>query len=75
VKMSTDELNALHRKLDAIHVAVVGDPSMGHQGLVARVAAIESEVKDHDQKFVKWGGVFLGIGLALEFVRSKILGG
>lgn len=80
--MSTDEISAIHlrldkqdRTLDAIHAALVGNPSLGHKGLVARVEANERAVDGHDRKMIKWGGMIAGASLALQFAKDKVFGG
>lgn len=42
--MSADEITAMKAQLDRIELALVGDPAMGHTGLVGRQAATETRV-------------------------------
>lgn len=73
--MSTEEIQSLHTKLDEIHVALVGNPAMGHKGLVCRVEAVEQEVAAHSRKLVWATGAIAGIVLAFDWAKSKLFGG
>jgi hypothetical protein len=70
--MSHDEMSALHRKLDAIHVALVGNPELGHKGLVSRVEVVEGRVDGHDKTMLKWGGVAVGVSLMVTTLKDKL---
>jgi len=80
--MSAEEMTKIHErltaqdnKLDAIHMALVGNPSLGHRGLVARVESNESWIKDHNNKLIRWGGIVTGAGLAVQILKDKLVGG
>lgn len=80
--MSTDDISAIHRRLDsqdqtlsAIHSALVGNPAMGHKGIVSRMEAAEGAIADHNGKMVRWGGMVAGATLALSLVKDRFLNG
>lgn len=80
--MSTDDISAIHQRLDAqdktlgaIHSALVGNPSLGHKGLVAQVREHDEAILDHNSKLVRWGGMVAGATLALGLIKDKFLGG
>ena len=79
--MNTDEMQAIHarltsqdKKLDAIHNALVGDPSMGHRGLISRVESNETRIREHDNKLLRWGGIITGASLAASMLKDKLTG-
>jgi hypothetical protein len=80
--MSTDDLSAIHRRLDsqdatlsAIHGALVGNGSLGNKGLVTRLERAEESIKEHDAKMIRWGGIIAGASVALSLVKDRFLGG
>lgn len=66
-------LEAIEGTLGKIHVALVGNPDMGHKGLVARVEATENKVEAHDRKLLVWGAIATAFLTAFEFLKDKIL--
>lgn len=70
--MSTDEIAALHKKLDEIHGALVGNPELGHKGIVARVESSESRLDAHDRTMLKWSGIAVGASIAVTTLKEKL---
>lgn len=70
--MSHDEIAALNRKIDEIHVALVGNPEFGHDGIVHRVERVESKISDMDRTMIKWGGIAVGVSLMVTTLKEKI---
>lgn len=68
-------LDAQDAKLDAIHNALVGNPQLGHKGLVPRVDTLEQGYRDHDNKLLRWGGIVTGVSLTASLLKDKFLGG
>ena len=67
-------LDNFERKLDEVHMALVGNPQLGHRGLVDRVATVERHVASHNAKFLTWGGILIGVMTAFEFLETKLFG-
>lgn len=70
------EFTSAHaRKLDDIHHALVGNPSMGTEGLATRMKTMEARVESHDRKF--WFVTIVGGGLwaVLVAFKEQIFGG
>lgn len=67
-------MDSFERKLDEVHMALVGNPQLGHRGLVDRIATVERHVAAHNSKFLTWGGIMIGVMAAYEFLKTKFLG-
>lgn len=79
--VATPEVNEQLREIRAtqqeIRTALIGNPALGHKGLVHRVEFIETRVEAHDRKLLVWGttitaGVTLAV-TALQFLKEKLL--
>lgn len=70
--MSTDEITVIKESLHRIEVALIGDPSLGNTGIVARLASVETKTDAMDKKQLVWGGVVTGASLALGSLKDKL---
>lgn len=70
--MSADELEAIKSSLHRIETALVGDPTLGNTGIVARLASVETKAEAMDKKQLVWGGVVTGASLALGTLKDKL---
>jgi hypothetical protein len=79
--MTPEESLAIRDSLKRIERSLLGDPDMGHRGLVDRLSANEAEIKETkaivdglDRKLLKWGGVVTGISLAVSYFKNGWFG-
>ena len=76
--VATPEVNEQLREIRAtqqeIRTALIGNPSLGHKGLVHRVEFIETRVEAHDRKLLVWGGIVSAAVVTAQFLQEKILG-
>ena len=70
--MSANDLELLHHKLDEIHVALVGNPAMGHKGLVSRMEDVEKTQAEHGRKFLIATGAIAAFTLMFDWVKGKL---
>lgn len=70
--MSHDEIQALHKKLDEIHGALVGNPELGHKGIVPRMEEAEERLDGHDKTMWKWGGIAVGVSVVVTTLKDKL---
>ena len=61
-------------KASGYRTALIGNPSLGHKGLVTRVEAVEQLAERHDRKLLVWGGIVSAGIVAAQFLQEKILG-
>ena len=73
-QVCADRIGQMERQLAEVHRAVVGDPQLGHRGLVARMEAVEKSDAAQDRKFISWSGVVLGALFVLQFLKEKLFG-
>lgn len=66
------------QKLDEIHTAIVGNPSMGTKGLATRIGELEDYKKsDEKMKYKVAGGLAVGTPIfvvAWEWLKGKLMG-
>lgn len=72
--MSTEEIASIRASLHRIELAIVGDPQVGHKGLAQRMTDNEAKTDAVDKKLLVWGGVVTGVGIALPYLKAKLLG-
>jgi hypothetical protein len=79
--MNPQEIQDIRDSLKRIERSIVGDPDMGHRGLIDRLEANEAELKETkaivdgmDRKLLKWGGIVTGISLAASYFKNEWLG-
>lgn len=70
----TEQLRAIRETQQEIRTALIGNPALGHKGLVARVEAVEQLTERHDRKLLVWGGIVSAAVVAAQFLQEKILG-
>lgn len=70
----TEQLRAIREVQQEIRTALIGNPSLGHKGLVTRVEAVEQLAERHDRKLLVWGGIVSSAVVAAQFLQEKILG-
>jgi len=84
--VTLDTVKRLHTRLDCqdemlrdIKRALVGDPALGHQGLVSRQAQTEealvqvkAEQDAQGKKLLLWGGMVAGASAVISFIKDKI---
>lgn len=71
--VSTDvaeQLRQIHATQQEIKTALIGNPALGHQGLVTRVERIEERVEKHDRKLLVWGSLVAAAAVAIEFLKD-----
>jgi hypothetical protein len=52
----------------------VGNPKLGHKGLVARVETVEQLAERHDRKLLVGGAIVTAAVGLTQFLKDKILG-
>ncbi len=62
-------LESIRDGLFALKDAIEGN-RLGNPGLAKRVDALETSEKAITHKFILWGGIFTGIGFALQYIKS-----
>ena len=72
--MSADELQTIRETLHRIEVAVTGDPTHGHRGIVVRLADVEKAQDEQGRKLILWGGIITGLSLAITHFKLRIFG-
>lgn len=77
--MSTEETSSLHERLDnqdrvlnEIRCAIVGNPAMGHAGLVTRMNQLEDKVEGHGRKLLFATGALAGFSLLFDWFKGKL---
>lgn len=75
--MTPESFDKLHSSVQRIEKAIVGDPDMGHRGIVERIEHMESRLNAHEKKLLKWGGGFVGAGVVVSYAPKllSMLGG
>lgn len=66
-------LASMEETLKEIRTAVIGNPKLGHRGLVCRVDAVEAKVETHDRKLVLWGGIVTAGFTALTLLKDRLI--
>jgi hypothetical protein len=72
--MSTDEIQSIRESLHRIEIAIVGDPSMGHRGIAARMDAVEKCVDSQGKRLLLWSGIVAGASVIITHFKVKIFG-
>lgn len=70
----TEQLRAIRDTQQEIRTALIGNPALGHKGLIARVEAVEQLADRHDRKLLVWGGIVSAFVVTAQFLQEKILG-
>jgi hypothetical protein len=65
-------LTYIEDAIKRIELALIGNPSLGHKGIVERINDLEVQVNHHDKKLLTWGGVITGIIITLQIIISQI---
>lgn len=71
-KNINSRLNAIEDSIKRIELALVGNPSLGHKGIVERINALEVAVESHERKFLTWGTALTVVLFILQFASSYI---
>lgn len=58
--------------LREVHTAIVGNPTLGHKGLVERVDVLEKNDAKQEARFIQWGGAVMAAGVLLTYLKDKI---
>lgn len=66
--MTPENFERLHKSVERIEKAIIGDEDMGHRGLAERVECIERKLFSHEKQLWKWLG-----GLSLMAILLPIL--
>lgn len=66
------EFHALRADVTAILVAVRGDETMGHVGIIKRQDKNENDIRDIKAEFSKGRERLIGIGIGASFVGSIV---
>jgi len=69
-----DRLSNIETAVYEIRSALVGNPKLGHKGIVHRLDAVEVKAEASDRKLLVWGGIAAAAGTALSFAKDKLLG-
>lgn len=69
-----EQLREIRDTQQEIRTALIGNPKLGHKGLVARVEAVEQLAERHDRKLLVWGGIVSAAVVTAQFLQEKILG-
>jgi hypothetical protein len=77
--MSDDQISVLHRRLDAqdailseIKTAIIGNPSLGQDGMIPRIKKAEKRLDDHDKTMLKWAGIATGLSVVVTVLKDRI---
>jgi hypothetical protein len=67
-----EQLQHIRETQHEIRAALIGNPALGHKGLVHRVESIEAKVETHDRKILVWSAGITAALAALELLKDKI---
>ena len=70
--MSVEEIQSIRESLARIEKAITGDPTVGYTGIAGRLEKVEKLAESHDRKLLTWGGVVLGVSVAVEHLKAKL---
>lgn len=62
-------LAAIEGTLGEIKGALIGNPTLGHKGIVSRVEEVETTTRTHDKKLIAWGAVVAAVPVGIEIVK------
>jgi hypothetical protein len=69
-----EQLREIRETQQEIRTALVGNPKLGHKGLVARVETVEQLAERHDRKLLVGGAIVTAAVGLTQFLKDKILG-
>ena len=72
--MSVEEIQSIKDSLHRIEQALMGDPTMGHRGIVSRLETVEQQQNEQGKKLILWGGIAAGVSIALTHLKTKVFG-
>lgn len=70
--MTPENFNRLQESVDRIERAIVGDPKMGHRGIVDRMEWIERKVAGHEKQILKWMGAITVLGILIPIIVKHL---
>jgi len=73
-ELVSEQLRHIRDTQQEIRLALIGNPSLGHKGLVHRVESIEAKVEQHDRKLLVWGTGITAAITAVQLLKEKIFG-
>lgn len=73
-EVPNDWRHRMEAQVSDIHRAVIGDPQLGHRGLVSRVESLEIKVERHEVKLITWAGICAGAILCYDYLKQKLTG-
>ena len=68
-----EQFRRLAEDVKDIKMALVGDPTMGHRGIVRRLKDLETVQADHARKIFLWTSLAGAAGTTLAFFKEKWL--
>ena len=68
-----DAIVGIQSRVDEVHTALVGNPTLGHRGLVERVDAVEKTAERHDRKLLVWGAILTAAGSVVGVVAQLFI--
>lgn len=74
--MTPESFDKLHSSVQRIEKAIVGDPDIGHRGIIERIDQMEERINSHERKLLRWGSGFVGVGVFVSYAPQilKALG-
>ena len=66
---------AIEHNVADIKLALIGNPELGHRGLVQRIDDTEKKVEAHDRKLFLWGGIMTFAVALVTLLKEKLMPG
>ena len=66
------QLRTIRENQQDIRSALLGNPTLGHRGLVERVERVEITVDRHDRKLLVWGSIIAAATVSVGLIRDLL---
>ena len=67
------QLRTIRENQQDIRTALLGNPALGHRGLVERVERVEVTVDRHDRKLLVWGSIIAAATVSVGLIKDVLL--